>query len=100
MTVGSLDVKTVTLLPYHLLMEEEVDMTLFTITDWVLVHRNSSNHQKGVKTTVTLQRKLMNELMTTYLPSMLLMLITWSTTFYKPYFFEAALSVNLTPCWS
>jgi hypothetical protein len=38
----------------------------------------------------------MNELMTTYLPSVLLMLITWATTFFKPYFFEAALSVNLT----
>ena len=38
----------------------------------------------------------MNEMMTTYLPSVLLMLITYSTTFFKPYFFEAALSVNLT----
>ena len=38
----------------------------------------------------------MNEMMTTYLPSVLLMLITWATTFFKPYFFEAALSVNLT----
>ena len=38
----------------------------------------------------------MNEMMTTYLPSILLMLITWATTFFKPYFFEAALSVNLT----
>ena len=35
-------------------------------------------------------------MMTTYLPSVLLMLITYSTTFFKPYFFEAALSVNLT----
>ena len=96
MAVGSLDVETVTLLPYQLLMEEEVEMTLFTITEWVLVHRNISNHQEGVKMTVTLQRKLLNELMTTYLPSLLLMLITWSTTFFKPYFFEAALSVNLT----
>ena len=38
----------------------------------------------------------MNEMMTTYLPSVLLMLITYATTFFKPYFFEAALSVNLT----
>ena len=38
----------------------------------------------------------MNEMMTTYLPSVLLILITYSTTFFKSYFFEAALSVNLT----
>ena len=31
-----------------------------------------------------------------YFPSLLLMLITYATTFFKPFFFEAALSVNLT----
>ena len=38
----------------------------------------------------------MSEMMTTYFPSALLMLITFATTFFKPFFFEAALSVNLT----
>ena len=46
--------------------------------------------------TIVLKRKIMNEMMTTYLPSVLLILITYATTFFKPYFFEAALSVNLT----
>ena len=35
-------------------------------------------------------------MMTTYFPSMLLFMITFATTFFKSYFFEAALSVNLT----
>ena len=43
-----------------------------------------------------LKRKVMNELLTTFLPSILLMIITFATTFFKPFFFEAALSVNLT----
>ena len=34
--------------------------------------------------------------MTTYFPSLLLIAITFATTFFKPFFFEAALSVNLT----
>ena len=38
----------------------------------------------------------MSEMMTTYFPSLLLMMITYTTTFSKPFFFEAALSVNLT----
>ena len=38
----------------------------------------------------------MSEMMTTYFPSILLMLITFATTFFKPFFFEAALTVNLT----
>ena len=43
-----------------------------------------------------MKRKIMSEMMTTYFPSLLLMLITFATTFFKPFFFEAALSVNLT----
>ena len=96
MTVRSINLDTVMLVPHLLAMRERVDMTLFTITEWSLVHRNTSNLQEGVRMMLTMQRKMMNEMMTTYLPSVLLMLITWATTFFKPYFFEAALSVNLT----
>ena len=47
-----------------------------------------------------MKRKILSEMMTTYFPSFLLMMITYATTFFKPFFFEAALSVNLTtPCW-
>jgi len=34
--------------------------------------------------------------MTSYFPTLLLTMITFATTFFKPFFFEAALSVNLT----
>ena len=43
-----------------------------------------------------MKRKILSEMMTTYFPSFLLMMITYATTFFKPFFFEAALSVNLT----
>ena len=39
-----------------------------------------------------MKRKITSEMMTTYFPSLLLTAIT----FFKPFFFEAALSVNLT----
>ena len=45
---------------------------------------------------IKFRRKIMSEMMTTYLPSMLLMMITYATTFFKPHLIEAALSVNLT----
>ena len=43
-----------------------------------------------------MKRKMIGEIMTTYLPSTLSVAITFATTFFKPFFFEAALSVNLT----
>ena len=45
---------------------------------------------------IVLRRKILSEMMGTYLPSILLMMITFATTFFKPFFFEAALTVNLT----
>ena len=39
---------------------------------------------------------IMNEMMTTFLPSVILILITYATTFFKAFYFEAALTVNLT----
>ena len=39
---------------------------------------------------------MMSEMMSTFLPSLLLLMITFATTFFKPFFFEAALTVNLT----
>ena len=96
MTMDTLNLDTVMLQPKDLRMEEALDMTLFLIRNWTLEYRNTSSLQKGVKMTIVLKRKIMNEMMTTYLPSVLLILITYATTFFKPYFFEAALSVNLT----
>ena len=96
MAMGRLDQKMVRLLPHKIWMEENKDMTLFLITKWSLEERNPNNPVDGVRMRVVLKRKITNELMTTYLPSLLLILITFATTFFKPFFFEAALSVNLT----
>ena len=45
---------------------------------------------------IVFKRRLVNELLTTYLPSFLLLLISYATTFFKPFYFEAAVTVNLT----
>ena len=52
--------------------------------------------QAGIKMEIVFKRRLTNELLTTYLPTSLLLGITYATTFFKPFFFEAALTVNLT----
>ena len=54
------------------------------------------NIGRGLKMEIVFKRRLMNELLTTYLPSLLLLLITYATTFFKSFYFEAALTVNLT----
>ena len=94
MSVNPGDNKSVTLLPHGVTIKQSLDMVLFTITNYDLV--NATYPGEGIRMTITLKRKIMSEMMTTYFPSLLLMMITYATTFFKPFFFEAALSVNLT----
>ena len=94
LAVGPLDNATVALTPGQLNMEQDPNMAIFHITHWSL---DSKSRRKGsLRMSLTLQRKVTSELMTTYFPSLLLIAITFATTFFKPDFFEAGLSVNLT----
>ena len=94
MNVLSDDQKSVTLIPSILALNQTLDMTLYVITDYML--ENSTSANAGIRMKIRMKRKILSEMMTTYFPSLLLMMITYATTFFKPFFFEAALSVNLT----
>ena len=71
-------------------------MNLFRVTDYSLTFAIEEDEKQGIRMSLVMKRKITSEMMTTYFPSLLLTLITFATTFFKPFFFEAALSVNLT----
>ena len=96
MALRTQDQDTVSLHPKILIMKQTLDMNLFLITDYSLIYKNTTKESQRISMQIVLRRKIMSEVMTTYFPSTLLMLITFATTFFKPFFFEAALSVNLT----
>ena len=75
---------------------DPVDLPLFYIIDWKLTQRNRDCPEEGIRMILVLRRKFWREVITTYLPTILLMLTTFVTTFLKPQFFEASLGVNLT----
>ena len=81
-----------------MVMSQEVDMPdyIYRITDWNLGTKTFKKGKNGLCMVVVMKRKITSEMMTTYFPSLLLTAITFATTFFKPFFFEAALSVNLT----
>ena len=96
MTLSGRDRQTVRLLPHRMMMNQSLDMTLFVITNWSLTERDPTSPEDGIMMTVTLKRKISKEILTTYVPTCLLMMITLSTIFIKPFYFEAALGTNLT----
>ena len=71
--------------------ESDKDMNMFTMTDLRLEKIKEQVHMM-----ITMKRKIQMELLTTYLPTLLLLSISYATTFFKPEYFEASLSVNLT----
>ena len=89
-------IDTMVLLPKRLDVIQERDMNLFRVTDFSLTFANGRDKKQGIRMSIVMKRKITSEMMTTYFPSLLLTLITFATTFFKPFFFDAALSVNLT----
>ena len=94
--VQSLDIENILLIPGNIEMNEKTVLTMFVVSKWSIVYRNESNPDRGIEMLIVFKRRIMNELLTTYLPSILLVLITYATTFFKPFYFEAAVTVNLT----
>ena len=96
MAMGSLDSTTVDLIPGQMVMSQQLEMVLFTNVKWSLERATFKNGKNGIRMKIVMKRKITSEMMTTYFPTLLLTAITFATTFFKPFFFEAALSVNLT----
>ena len=75
------------------LMPEDLDLTMFTITNLTLTTEKGANM---VYMALKLKRKVATELLTTYLPTILLLLITFVTIFFDKDLFGDAIAVNLT----
>ena len=75
------------------LTAKDKDLTMFMITNLTLTDEKNANM---VYMTLKLKRKVASELLTTYLPTILLLLITFVTIFFDKDLFGDAIAVNLT----
>ena len=55
-----------------------------------------TNVNDGVKMEITFKRRLTNEIMTTFIPSFFLILISYATLYFKSFYFEAVVTINLS----
>ena len=72
-------------------MSGPTELMQYTIKNWIMEETAT-----GVVVTLVLGRKILNEILTAYLPTPLLIIIVHSTNYYKDFFFEAIVTVNLT----
>ena len=73
------------------LLPEDTDLTMFTIQNLDLVKK-----KQLVIMIIVLKRKVAMELLTTYLPTILLLLITFVSIFFDKDLFSDVIAVNLT----
>ena len=78
---------------YFGLTADDKDLTMFTITNLSLKLERDDNL---VYMALKLKRKVVTELVTTYLPTILLLLITFTTIFFDKDLFGDTIAVNLT----
>ena len=78
---------------FSLLTFEDRDLTMFTVTNLTLGKKEKGNM---VYMALKLKRKVTTELLTTYVPTILLLLITYTTVFFDRELFGDAIAVNLT----
>ena len=82
------------MIPAKIDMKTDNETKMFTLNDLTLEYGSSEEDRVEMK--VKLKRKIKGEMLITYFPTILLTAISFATSFFKPFFFEAALSVNLT----
>ena len=75
------------------LTADDRDLTMFTISNLTLAKEENRNM---VYMAIKLKRKVVTELVTTYFPTILLLLITFTTIFFDKDLFGDAIAVNLT----
>ena len=76
---------------FESLTPEDTDLTMFSIQNLTMIKR-----KQLVIMSIVLKRKVATELLTTYLPTILLLLITFITVFFDKALFGDAIAVNLT----
>ena len=60
------------------------------------IEETITKNVKGISVSFTFGRRLLGTILTVYLPTVLLNVIGHATNFFKPFFFEAVVTVNLT----
>ena len=94
--VRKLETSVMEITPHMITMESRTVLTQYLITNWTLAYNNASNVDAGIQTTIVLKRRILNSILTVYLPTVLVLIIVYATNFFKDFFFEAIVTVNLT----
>ena len=89
---GNLDAN-IKLVVESLIYQGPTDLTQYFIKTRNMIFRETD---ESVVVVVTLGRRLIGVILTVYLPTNVMVIMSQATNYFKPFFFEAVITVNLT----
>ena len=95
MRLGGGAEKLVSLSPGDLTYQGPEELTQYYVKNF-MIGETMLDDVKVLRVSITLGRRLLGTILTVYLPTVLLNIIGHATNFFKPFFFEAVVTVNLT----
>ena len=85
----------VSLMPGSLNYSGPVELTQYFVRQSTMT-AHTFDDREGVRVLVVLGRRLLSNILTVYMPTILLNIMGHVTVYFKPFFFEAIITVNLT----
>ena len=110
LSLRDIEMTTINLIPDRVLMQGDTVLVQYIVQSWELQKYEGwsmcyfrftpsvplDETVEQIKLVLILKRRIINELLTTYLPTVLILSIVYATNFFKPFFFESIISTNLT----
>ena len=87
--------KFIDLVPGKLLYSGSTDLAQYYVMSYEIYSKDIKG-KGGVQISITMGRRLLGTVLTVYVPTVLLNVIGHSTNYFKDFFFEAVVSINLT----
>ncbi len=80
----------------HVNYSGPIDLTQYFVKKFGMEGHEVRNGKKALKVDIVFGRRVLATILTTYLPTVLLCIVCFSTNYFKAFFFEAIVTVNLT----
>ena len=71
-------------------MESHTVLTQYIIKNWTLDYVDEDDPSRGLTMVIVFRRRIMNAILTIYLPTILVLCIVYATNFFKEFFFEVS----------
>ena len=95
-TVKKFERQALKVMPKDIEMLGNVELTQYLVTSWKLQPKIGSEMGSEIQVILQLKRRIVSQLLTSFLPTMIILFIVYCTNYFKMQHFNTALTINLT----